>query len=171
MSGSVAYVLDEHGELARQTNPGMVELDALDAGHAAALRATLKMHAQSTGFSLARTIPGGFERYLPALKLVIYFEYRSAQGDIAYPAASQHWHIFPSALMHVYTEHVTFMRFYIRHGVRTAALCRFLLSACKFCIFERILAMRRAALRAQAARFFHEASLHCAKTANARKCF
>lgn len=67
MSGSVAYVLDEHGELARQTNPGIVALDALDAGHAAALRTTLKMHAQSTDFSLRAPYRAALSAICPRL--------------------------------------------------------------------------------------------------------
>jgi glutamate synthase domain-containing protein 3 len=56
MSGGIAYVLDEHKELARRCNMGMVGFEAPSADDAAELKALIAEHEQRTGSPLAARV-------------------------------------------------------------------------------------------------------------------
>ncbi len=62
MSGGVAYVLDETGNLARNVNTQMVGTEPLsDAGEIASLKAMIERHLAHTGSSRARSVLGDWE--------------------------------------------------------------------------------------------------------------
>jgi glutamate synthase (NADPH/NADH) large chain len=101
MSGGIAYVVDESGDLSRRCNLAMVELEAIDPNggpppgvgvdptieelmaeplrhDAWRLRTLLERHARFVDSSRAREILDGFDKYLPQFVKVVPIEYRRA---------------------------------------------------------------------------------------------
>jgi glutamate synthase (ferredoxin) len=77
MSGGIAYVLDEAGELPRRINRQMVGTEGLeDAEEIVALRALIERHATLTGSSRARAVLDDWERMLPHFVRVIPRDYQ-----------------------------------------------------------------------------------------------
>ena len=79
MSGGVAFVLDEFGELERQCNMGLVELAHLsDFGDRELLRRLVEQHAHYTGSARAKRELGQWDRALRRFIAVVPREYRQA---------------------------------------------------------------------------------------------
>jgi glutamate synthase domain-containing protein 3 len=93
MSGGVAFVLDEFGELERQCNMGLVELAHLsDFGDRELLRRLVEQHAHYTGSARAKRELGQWDRALRRFIAVVPREYRQAlerqsEADSAVAAA------------------------------------------------------------------------------------
>jgi glutamate synthase domain-containing protein 3 len=93
MSGGVAFVLDEFGELERQCNMGLVELAHLsDFGDRELLRRLVEQHAHYTGSARAKRELGQWDRALRRFIAVVPREYRQAldrqsEADAAVAAA------------------------------------------------------------------------------------
>ncbi len=64
MSGGVAYVLDEQGELARRCNMGMVGFEAPSPADTLELRALIEEHHERTGSPVAARVLGKWEELL-----------------------------------------------------------------------------------------------------------
>jgi glutamate synthase (NADPH) large chain len=81
MSGGMAFVLDEFGELARQCNTGMVDLAPVtDSRDRELLRRLVEQHARFTGSARAKRELGQWDRALRNFVAVIPREYRKAIG-------------------------------------------------------------------------------------------
>ena len=79
MSGGVAFVLDEFGELEQQCNKGMVELSHMtDFGELEALRRLVEQHARYTGSARAKRELGRWDRAQKLFVAVVPTEYRKA---------------------------------------------------------------------------------------------
>jgi glutamate synthase domain-containing protein 3 len=90
MSGGLAFVLDEAGELDRQCNRALVELGPVaDAGDRALLRHLVEHQARHTGSARARHALAHWDQTLRHFVRVISVEYKRAlaQGaPLAHPA-------------------------------------------------------------------------------------
>jgi glutamate synthase (ferredoxin) len=75
MSGGIAWVLDEDGQLESRLNTGHVKLYDVSAGQADELNRLLEMHAKATGSQKAREILEHFSDWLQKFKAVISDEY------------------------------------------------------------------------------------------------
>jgi len=75
MSGGVAWVLDEDGQLEKRLNPGHVKLYEVSGAQADELKRLLEMHVRATGSKKARDILAQFSERLPAFRAVISDEY------------------------------------------------------------------------------------------------
>jgi glutamate synthase (ferredoxin) len=75
MSGGVAWVLDEDGQLESRLNKGHVKLYEVSAQQADELNRLLEMHVKATGSQKAREILEHFSEWLPKFKAVISDEY------------------------------------------------------------------------------------------------
>ncbi len=79
MSGGIAFVLDEFGELERQCNTGMVELaHVTDSAQRDLLRRLVEQHARHTGSARAKRELGRWERAERLFVAVVPTEYRKA---------------------------------------------------------------------------------------------
>jgi glutamate synthase (NADPH/NADH) large chain len=79
MSGGIAFVLDEFGELEQRCNTGMVELARVtDSGELALLRRLVEQHARYTGSARAKRELGRWERAERLFFAVVPTEYRKA---------------------------------------------------------------------------------------------
>jgi glutamate synthase (NADPH/NADH) large chain len=79
MSGGIAFVLDEFGELERQCNTGMVELaHVTDSAQRDMLRRLVEQHARYTGSARAKRELGRWERAERLFVAVVPTEYRKA---------------------------------------------------------------------------------------------
>jgi glutamate synthase domain-containing protein 3 len=79
MSGGIAFVLDEFGELEQQCNTGLVELHQLtDSAHRHLLRELVERHARYTGSARAKRELGQWERAQRHFIAVVPTEYRKA---------------------------------------------------------------------------------------------
>ncbi len=79
MSGGVAFVLDEFGELARQCNTGMVDLAPVtESADRELLRRLVEQHARLTGSARAKRELGQWDRALKHFVAVVPREYRKA---------------------------------------------------------------------------------------------
>jgi glutamate synthase (NADPH) large chain len=79
MSGGIAFVLDEFGELRRQCNTGMVDLAPVsDVAERDLLRRLVEQHARFTGSARAKRELGQWERALKHFVAVVPREYRKA---------------------------------------------------------------------------------------------
>ncbi len=79
MSGGIAFVLDEFGELEQQSNTGLVELHRLtDSAHRHLLRELVERHARYTGSARAKRELGQWERAQRHFVAVVPTEYRKA---------------------------------------------------------------------------------------------
>jgi glutamate synthase domain-containing protein 3 len=77
MSGGVAYVFDEGGQLAALVNPHMVEIEALeDAEDIAEVRALIKKHFAHTKSERARRMLDGWDASLPRFVKIIPKDYK-----------------------------------------------------------------------------------------------
>ncbi len=77
MSGGVAWVLDEDGQLQNRLNTGHVKLYEVSDAQAEELKHLLEMHAQATGSEKAGEILSDFSEWLPKFRAVISDEYLS----------------------------------------------------------------------------------------------
>ena len=75
MSGGIAWVLDEDGQLESRLNKGHVKLYEVSAQQADELNRLLEMHVKATGSQKAREILEYFSEWLPKFKAVISDEY------------------------------------------------------------------------------------------------
>jgi glutamate synthase (ferredoxin) len=75
MSGGVAWVLDEDGQLEGRLNTGHVKLYPVAEGQKDELYRLLEMHVKATGSLKAREILEHFNEYLSKFKAVISDEY------------------------------------------------------------------------------------------------
>jgi glutamate synthase (NADPH/NADH) large chain/glutamate synthase (ferredoxin) len=66
MSGGIAYVLDERGELPARCNMGMVGFDEISQADATELRAMIEEHLRHTDSPVARDVLARFEQLLAA---------------------------------------------------------------------------------------------------------
>ena len=79
MSGGIAFVLDEFGELQSRCNTGMVDLAPVtDFGEREILRRLVEQHALYTGSARAKRELGQWERALKRFVAVVPREYRQA---------------------------------------------------------------------------------------------
>ena len=86
MSGGIAFVLDEFGELEQQCNMGLVELARVtDFGDRDVLRQLVEQHARYTGSARAKRALGHWDRALQHFVAVVPREYRQAleRGTVA----------------------------------------------------------------------------------------
>ena len=98
MSGGIAYVLDEDGKFASLCNPGMVELESIDAGEAddgsadvasdplrfdaRRLKGLIENHLRYTGSSRARAILDDWDAALRKFVKVVPVDYRRALNEM-----------------------------------------------------------------------------------------
>ena len=79
MSGGIAFVLDEFGELERQCNTGMVDLaQVTERSERDLLRRLVKQHARYTGSARAKRELGRWEASQRHFVAVVPREYRQA---------------------------------------------------------------------------------------------
>ena len=79
MSGGIAFVLDEFGELLRRSNTGMVDLAPVtDVADRDLLRRLVEQHARYTGSARAKRELGQWDRALKHFVAVVPREYRKA---------------------------------------------------------------------------------------------
>ena len=72
MTGGMAFIFDEHGELADRVNPETIEIFGIETEHwAAELRDLLEWHVAYTGSSIATRILGDWNRCLPHFRHVV----------------------------------------------------------------------------------------------------
>ena len=76
MSGGIAYVLDETGELAKRVNPALVAVEPVPASQAAELQSILQEHLAATGSERAAELLKRFDEVISEFKMVIPLEYR-----------------------------------------------------------------------------------------------
>jgi glutamate synthase (ferredoxin) len=77
MSGGIAYVLDEHGELPSRINRQMVDLERLeDPAEIAELRRLVEAHLEHTSSEKARKVLDAWDAYLPQFVKVIPRDYK-----------------------------------------------------------------------------------------------
>ncbi len=90
MSGGVAFVLDEFGELEQHCNHGMIELGrVMDSAERDLLKRLVEQHARYTGSARAKRELGQWDRALKHFVAVVPVEYRKArERDSAASAAS-----------------------------------------------------------------------------------
>ncbi len=92
MSGGIAYVLDEDGAFSGRCNQELVDLEPLDEGDAAIVRALVEEHLERTGSPVAGRVLGSWEETAPWFVKVMPRDYRAAlaamaagNGSVAYP--------------------------------------------------------------------------------------
>jgi glutamate synthase (ferredoxin) len=84
MSGGIAYVLDEHGDVRSRINTQMVGLEQVtDAAEAAALRRLVENHVERTSSNRARQVLDGWDEWLPKFVKVIPRDYQRMLAAIA----------------------------------------------------------------------------------------
>jgi glutamate synthase domain-containing protein 3 len=76
MSGGVAYVLDSDGTFGRHVNPGMVELDPMEAHDFATVKDLLRRHYDYTESTVAWRILSAWQKFVPTFVKVMPVEYR-----------------------------------------------------------------------------------------------
>lgn len=81
MSGGIAYVLDEYGELANNCNMEMVIFDRLDRDDLTDIKTLLVNHLRHTSSSLAQEILLDWDRYLNHLVKVIPVQYKGIREE------------------------------------------------------------------------------------------
>lgn len=81
MSGGIAYVLDEHGELSNNCNMEMVIFDRLDSDDLTDIKTLLVNHLRHTSSSLAQEILLDWDRYLNHLVKVIPVQYKGIREE------------------------------------------------------------------------------------------
>jgi glutamate synthase (ferredoxin) len=84
MSGGIAYVLDERGDLAGHVNTQMVSLERLtDEAEITAVRRLVERHLEHTSSSRARQVLDAWEDLVPQFVKVIPRDYQRMLGAIA----------------------------------------------------------------------------------------
>ena len=84
MSGGIAWVLDEHGDVRSRVNTQMVDLGTVtDPAEAAELRRLVERHHSHTGSELARRVLDGWDEILPKFVRVIPRDYQRMLAAIA----------------------------------------------------------------------------------------
>lgn len=81
MSGGIAYVLDENGELSKNCNMEMVLFDRLDSEDLTVIKTLLVNHLRHTSSSLAQEILLDWDRYLNHLVKVIPTQYKDIREE------------------------------------------------------------------------------------------
>ncbi len=77
MSGGVAYIWDSKGNFSRQCNPGMVELEAMEADEdIAELKQLIENHLQYTGSAVAKGILDNWQQSLSQFIKVMPVDYK-----------------------------------------------------------------------------------------------
>jgi glutamate synthase domain-containing protein 2/glutamate synthase domain-containing protein 1/glutamate synthase domain-containing protein 3 len=83
MSGGIAYVLDEDGGFTGRCNHELVDLEAMDAGDEAHVRALVEEHHERTGSAVAERVLGAWDELVPRFVKVMPRDYRAALEAIA----------------------------------------------------------------------------------------
>jgi len=84
MSGGIAWLLDEHGDVRTRVNTQMVDLGTVtDPAEAAELRRLVERHHSHTGSELARRVLDGWDEILPKFVRVIPRDYQRMLAAIA----------------------------------------------------------------------------------------
>ena len=84
MSGGIAWILDEHGDVRTRVNTQMVDLGTVtDPAEAAELRRLVERHHSHTGSELARRVLDGWDEVLPKFVRVIPRDYQRMLAAIA----------------------------------------------------------------------------------------
>jgi glutamate synthase domain-containing protein 2/glutamate synthase domain-containing protein 1/glutamate synthase domain-containing protein 3 len=79
MSGGIAYVLDEHEDLARRVNTQMVDIERLEErAEIEAVRALVQQHLDCTGSVRARTLLGQWQHVVPRFLKVMPRDFKRA---------------------------------------------------------------------------------------------
>jgi glutamate synthase (ferredoxin) len=79
MSGGIAYVLDEEGDFERRCNPGMVDLEPLEAPEEVdSVQDLIRKHAECTRSTRARKVLANWDQMLPKIVKVMPRDYRRA---------------------------------------------------------------------------------------------
>ncbi len=90
MSGGVAYVLDEDATFAARCNRGMVEIEPLDGGDEAVLRALVEEHVTRTGSARGADLLARWAELRARFVKVIPTEYRRILAQRAAEASVRH---------------------------------------------------------------------------------
>jgi glutamate synthase (NADPH/NADH) large chain/glutamate synthase (ferredoxin) len=84
MSGGLAFVLDEHGDLRAKVNTAMLDqLEELTEADAQVARALIEEHLRRTGSPVARRVLDGWEELLPRFVKVFPTDYKRVLADRA----------------------------------------------------------------------------------------
>ena len=84
MSGGLAFVLDEHGELRGKVNVAMLDqLEDLTDDDADEVRALVEEHARRTGSPVARRVLDSWEALLPRFVKVFPTDYKRVLAEQA----------------------------------------------------------------------------------------
>lgn len=84
MSGGIAYVLDEHNDLYKRLNKGMVSFEVLaDKEDVRELKEMIAEHVKHTGSEKGKEILEHFQDYIPRFKKIIPHDYRRMLRTIA----------------------------------------------------------------------------------------
>jgi glutamate synthase (NADPH/NADH) large chain/glutamate synthase (ferredoxin) len=84
MSGGLAFVLDEHGELRSKVNPTMLDqLEELDEADAIELRDLVAEHARRTGSPVAQRVLDDWDALLPRFVKVFPTDYKRVLAELA----------------------------------------------------------------------------------------
>jgi glutamate synthase (NADPH/NADH) large chain len=83
MSGGIAYVLNESGNIDYYCNMGMVELSLLeDQSDIRELTELISKHYEHTGSRIAEKILADMHHYIPRFLKIIPFEYKKVMQEI-----------------------------------------------------------------------------------------
>jgi glutamate synthase (NADPH/NADH) large chain/glutamate synthase (ferredoxin) len=89
MSGGLAFVLDEHGELRAKVNGAMLDqLEELTADDAAEARALVEEHLRRTGSPVAKRVLDAWQELLPRFVKVFPTDYKRVLAEQAAAAAT-----------------------------------------------------------------------------------
>ncbi len=84
MSGGLAFVLDEHGELRRKVNPALLDqLEPLDEGDEIELRSLVAEHVERTGSELGARVLRDWESLLDRFVKVFPADYKRVLAELA----------------------------------------------------------------------------------------
>jgi glutamate synthase domain-containing protein 3 len=90
MSGGLAFVLDEHGELRGKVNGAMLDqLEELTAEDAEEARALVEEHLRRTDSPVARRVLDSWDELLPRFVKVFPTDYKRVLAEQAAAAAEQ----------------------------------------------------------------------------------
>jgi glutamate synthase domain-containing protein 3 len=90
MSGGLAFVLDEHGELRGKVNSAMIDqLEELTAEDAEEARALVEEHLRRTDSPVARRVLDSWDELLPRFVKVFPTDYKRVLAEQAAAAAEQ----------------------------------------------------------------------------------
>ena len=84
MSGGLAFVLDEHGELRGKINPTMLDqIEPLDEGDAIEVRSLVAEHLERTGSPVAQRVLDDWEALLPRFVKLFPTDYKRVLAELA----------------------------------------------------------------------------------------